>query len=233
METKIIEKQIESILFWKAEPVKISDLAKILEISVEQVSEEAAALNANLENRGIGLLNNNNELSLITAAENGPLIEKLLKEELNKELSKAALETLSIILYKGPMKRSEIDYIRGVNSQFIIRNLMIRGLVDKEQNPNDERGFFYKASADLLNFMGIKSVAEMPEYEKVRTDIDNFMNNNEEAKPEAANSEISETSKSSEISEEVDDSTETNSETDDLVGEAEINNAPENNASTN
>ena len=230
METKIIEKQIESILFWKAEPVKISDLAKILEVSVEQVNEAAAALNANLENRGIGLLNNNHELSLITAAENGPLIEKLLKEELNKELSKAALETLSIILYKGPMKRSEIDYIRGVNSQFIIRNLMIRGLVDKEQNPNDERGFFYKASADLLNFMGIKSVAEMPEYEKVRTDIDNFMNNNEEAKPETTNSEISETSKSSEISEEVDDSTETNSETDDIVGEVEINKAPENNA---
>lgn len=185
METKIIEKQIESILFWKAEPVKISDLAKILEISVEQVNEAAATLNTSLENRGIQLLNNNNELSLITSAENGPLIEKLLKEELNKELSKAALETLSIILYKGPMKRSEIDYIRGVNSQFIIRNLMIRGLVDKEQNPNDERGFFYKASADLLNFMGIKSVSEMPEYEKVRTDIDNFMNNNEEAKPEA------------------------------------------------
>ncbi len=189
MEIKTIEKQIESILFWKAEPVKISDLAKILEISEAQVNEAAQSLNTSLENRGIQLLNDNNELSLITAAENGPLIEKLLKEELNKELSKAALETLSIILYKEPMKRSEIDYIRGVNSQFIIRNLMIRGLVDKEQNPNDERGFFYKASADLLNFMGIKSVTEMPEYEKVRTDIDNFMNNNEEAKPETNNAQ--------------------------------------------
>jgi segregation and condensation protein B len=220
METKIIEKKIESILFWKAEPVKISDLAKILEISVEQVTEAAASLNSSLENRGIGLLNNNNELSLITAAENGPLIEKLLKEELNKELSKAALETLSIILYKGPMKRSEIDYIRGVNSQFIIRNLMIRGLVDKEQNPNDERGFFYKASADLLNFMGIKSVTEMPEYEKVRTDIDNFMNSNEEAKPETVNPETDV------VPEFVDDSTETNSETDDIVGE---NNSTKNN----
>ena len=224
MEIKNIEKQIESILFWKAEPVKISDLAKILEISVEQVTEAAASLNSSLENRGIGLLNNNNELSLITAAENGPLIEKLLKEELNKELSKAALETLSIILYKGPMKRSEIDYIRGVNSQFIMRNLMIRGLVDKEQNPNDERGFFYKASADLLNFMGIKSVSEMPEYEKVRTDIDTFMNNNEEAKPEIANSEIINSPEA------IDDLTETNSETDDIIGETEINNAPENNA---
>jgi segregation and condensation protein B len=228
MEIKTIEKQIESILFWKAEPVKISELAKILEISVEQVNEAAASLNSNLENRGIQLLNNNNELSLITSAENGPLIEKLLKEELNKELSKAALETLSIILYKGPMKRSEIDYIRGVNSQFIIRNLMIRGLVDKEQNPNDERGFFYKASADLLNFMGIKSVSEMPEYEKVRTDIDTFMNNNEEAKPETINPETA-NSETTAVSESADDLTETNSETDDIVGEAEINNSPENN----
>jgi segregation and condensation protein B len=184
MDIKTLEKQIESILFWKAEPVKISELAKILEVSEAQINEAAQALNISLENRGIQLLNNDKELSLITSAENGQLIEKLLKEELNKELSKAALETLSIILYKGPLKRSEIDYIRGVNSQFIIRNLMIRGLVDKEQNPNDERGFFYKASSDLLNFMGIKSVDEMPEYEKVRGDIDAFISSNEEAKPE-------------------------------------------------
>jgi len=139
---KTLEKQIESILFWKAEPIKVSELAKILEVSEDQIIGASQSLNASLENRGIQLLNNNKELSLITAAENGHLIEKLLKEELNKELSKAALETLSIILYKGPLKRSEIDYIRGVNSQFIIRNLMIRGLVDKEQNPDDERGFF-------------------------------------------------------------------------------------------
>ncbi len=182
MEIQKLEKQIESILFWKAEPVKISELAKILSVNETQIVEAANSLNSNLENRGIQLLNDGKELSLITAAENGPLIETLLKEELNKELSKAALETLSIILYKGPIKRSEIDYIRGVNSQFIMRNLMIRGLVEKEINPEDERGFYYKASNDLLNFMGIKSVAEMPEYEKVRTDIENFMNNNEEAK---------------------------------------------------
>jgi segregation and condensation protein B len=187
MEIKQIEKQIESILFWKGEPIKISELAKILEVSVEQINEAATSLNSSLQNRGIELLNNNNELSLITSAENGPLIEKLLKEELNKELSKAALETLSIILYKGPLKRSEIDYIRGVNSQFIVRNLMIRGLIDKEQNPNDERGFFYKASSDLLNFMGIKNCAEMPDYEKVRVDIDNFMSANSETSPETNN----------------------------------------------
>lgn len=184
MEIQKLEKQIESILFWKAEPVKISELAKILSVEETQIVEAANSLNSNLENRGIQLLNDSRELSLITTAENGPLIEALLKEELNKELSKAALETLSIILYKGPIKRSEIDYIRGVNSQFIMRNLMIRGLVEKEINPEDERGFYYKASNDLLNFMGIKSVSEMPEYEKVRTDIENFMNNNEEAKPE-------------------------------------------------
>lgn len=201
MDIKNLEKQIESILFWKGEPVKISDLAKILEVSEAQVNEAAQSLNSSLENRGIQLLNTNGELALITAAENGPLIEKLLKEELNKELSKAALETLSIILYKGPIKRSEIDYIRGVNSQFIIRNLMIRGLIDKEQNPNDERGFFYKASSDLLNFMGIKSTADMPEYDKVRNDIDVFMNANEESKPESI--EV--------------DNTETNSETDDVI----------------
>jgi len=180
-----LEKQIESILFWKAEPVKISELAKILEVSDADILTAAQNLSVNLENRGIQILINEKELSLVTSAENGPIIEKLLKEELNKELSKAALETLAIIIYKGPIKRSEIDYIRGVNSQFIVRNLMIRGLVEKEQNPNDERGFFYKVTNDLLNFLGIKSTAEMSEYDKVNQDIASFMQSQESEKTDA------------------------------------------------
>jgi segregation and condensation protein B len=186
MENKI-QKQIEGILFWKAEPVDTSEVAKILNVEPTEILEAAQILKEKMQNSGINLLINGNEIALITSPENGPLIENLIKDEINKDLSKAALETLSIILYKGPIKRSEIDYIRGVNSQFIIRNLLIRGLIIKEQNSQDERGFFYKASSELLNFMGISNINEMPEYQKIQEEINKFIVQNNNLQDEKTN----------------------------------------------
>ena len=84
------------------------------------------------------------------------------------------METLSIILYQGPISRSDIDYIRGVNSQFILRNLLIRGLIERIDNPNDARSFLYKVSINLLANLGINKIEELPEYEQVKKDIDLF-----------------------------------------------------------
>ena len=66
-----------------------------------------------------------------TAPQMSATVETLTKEELMKDLGKAGLETISIILYKGPISRAEIDYIRGVQSNFILRNLLVRGLIEK------------------------------------------------------------------------------------------------------
>jgi len=92
------------------------------------------------------------------------LIEYLQKEELNKELSKASLETLSIVLYKNGATRADIDYIRGVNSSFTLRALSIRGLVEKTTDPKDARRYIYKPTFDLLSYMGVKNMTELPEY---------------------------------------------------------------------
>ena len=100
------------------------------------------------------------------------LIEDLQKEELNKDLSKASLETLSIILYKNGANRAEIDYIRGVNSSFTLRALSIRGLVEKTIDPKDSRRYIYKSSFELLSFMGVKSVEELPDYGAVNSGIE-------------------------------------------------------------
>ena len=100
------------------------------------------------------------------------MIENLQKEELNKELSKASLETLSILLYKNGTTRAEIDYIRGVNSSFILRALSVRGLVEKTVDPNDNRRFVYKPSLNLLSFMGVKSIEEMPEFNDINKTIE-------------------------------------------------------------
>ena len=166
-----LESKIEGILFFKNEPVKRNKLAGILKVREEEISEAVQNLKTNLEGRGIVLVENNDEIMLGTAPELSKLIEDLQKEELNRDLSKASLETLSIILYKNGANRAEIDYIRGVNSSFTLRALSVRGLVEKIQDPKDARRFLYKPTFELLSHMGLTSVHELPEFESVNTSV--------------------------------------------------------------
>lgn len=166
-----LEQKIEAILFFKSEPVSFKKLEDILKVSKSEIKDAVSNLKTNLENRGIVLQEKNNEITLGTAPELSKLIEDLQKEELNRDLSKASLETLSIILYKNGVSRSEIDYIRGVNSSFTLRALSVRGLVEKTLDPKDNRRYIYKPSFELMSFMGIKSVAELPDYEEISDTI--------------------------------------------------------------
>ncbi|NCS98637.1 SMC-Scp complex subunit ScpB [Candidatus Parcubacteria bacterium] len=172
--------KIESLLFYQVEPMKIKKMAEILEVDEENINQSIQELEKNLENRGVKLIKNDDVISLTTSPENSDIIEKIKKEEQDKELSKAALETLSIILYRGPIKRSVIDYIRGVNSQFSLRSLLIKGLIEKEQSKDDERAFVYKPSIDLLSYMGISKIEELPEYKEVNEDINIFIESERE-----------------------------------------------------
>src|SRR5690606_13566672 len=99
-----------------------------------------------------------------------------------RDLGKAGLETLAIIMYKGKASKKEIDYIRGVNSGFIIRNLLIRGLIRREEE-SDDRSFSYSPTAELLAFMGISKVEDIPEYEAMREEMDRFISKSEEPQP--------------------------------------------------
>ncbi len=184
-----LAKQIEAILFWKGEPVKLKKLADMFSVSLEEVNEGVKNLKENLQNRGIVLIEKEDEVMLATASEFGSLIEELTKDEISKDLGKASLETLSIILYQGPIKRSEMDYIRGVNSQFILRNLLVRGLIEKITDPKDARTFVYKPSFELLAHLGVKNIEELPEYNEVRKDIESFKMANKEPEPEEVKEE--------------------------------------------
>jgi segregation and condensation protein B len=86
-------------------------------------------------------------------------------------LTKSSLETLSIVLYKNGVSRSEIDYIRGVNSSFILRNLIVRGLIEKITDPKDSRRLLYRPTFDALSFMGITSIEQLPNYSEVITQL--------------------------------------------------------------
>jgi segregation and condensation protein B len=175
-----LESHIEALLFWKGESLSIKKLAELLSKTEEEIQAGLIRLEHTLQGRGIVLVRKDNEVMLGTAPEFSSLIESLTKEELTRDLGKAGLETLSIVLYKGPIKRSGIDYIRGVNSHFILRNLLIRGLVEKIPDPLDQRSFLYKPTFELLSFMGISKIEDLPEYEKTGAEITAFAETAEE-----------------------------------------------------
>lgn len=172
MDKDIISKKIEAVLFYLSEPVDIKRLSKILEVSTEEIVEAVRQLSDLYENRGISLIIHGNEISLVTSNSVTETIDKLIQDEQKRDIGKAGIETLAIIAYKGTVSRREIEYIRGVNCQFALRNLLIRGLIEKKPSKTDERIMLYSITMDALMHLGIKSVEELPEYDKVNKEID-------------------------------------------------------------
>lgn len=169
-----LSSKIQAVLFYKAEPLSQKRLAQILKVEEGEIKTALSELREDLRGTGLTLIEWEDEVTLATSKDVSPIIETLTKEELTKDLGKAGLETLSIILYQGPLTRAEIDYVRGVNSQFILRNLLVRGLVEKVENPKDQRSFLYKPSLELISYLGISKITDLPDYDMVRKDIESF-----------------------------------------------------------
>lgn len=175
-----LESKIEGLLFYKGEDMKIAKLSEIFNASIEEINEALNRLEQSLSNRGLVLMRKDDSVFLSIHKELSSIIESIRKDEIAKDLSKAALETLSIILYKNGISRSEIDYIRGVNSSFIIRNLLVRGLVEKIADEKDTRRVGYRPTFDTLSYMGIVSIKDLPNYESVVAELEKTINQKEE-----------------------------------------------------
>jgi len=171
--------QIEALLFFKGAPMSLKELAKTLDIPESEARDALSILEEKLRNRGLQLVHKDNSVLLTTSASVSNLIEQLQRTELERDLGKAGLETLSIVLYRGPLSRSDIDYIRGVNSTYILRTLLIRGLVERIANPNDKRSHLYRPTFELLQYLGVGKVEELPEYDTVRGQIHDFASQQE------------------------------------------------------
>lgn len=172
-----LQAKLEALLFVYGEPVKLKVLSEKLEVTESEAEAALLALRAELQNdtRGLALFSSEDKYSLVTKPELSKIIQKIIKEELDSELTAASLETLAIVSYLGPCSRAEIDYIRGVNSSFILRNLAIRGLVERKQNPDRSNAFIYNISFDFLKHMGIPSVDSLPEHAKYRELVKSFL----------------------------------------------------------
>jgi len=175
-----LESKIEGLLFYKGEDVTIKKLAELLNAKEEEIKEGLDKLETSLLNRGLVLVRKDDSVVLGISSELSPVIESIRKDEISKELSKASLETLTIVLYKNGISRSEIDYIRGVNSSFILRNLLVRGLVEKIIDPKDTRKMLYRPTFDTLSYMGIASIKELPNYEQIVASLTGVINQQNE-----------------------------------------------------
>ena len=167
-----LQSAIESILFADGEPVKKSKLAKILAVKNEQVEEALKLLGEkySADDCGLSLIEKGEEIQLVTKAENAQYVEQIVKGELQETLSNAALEVVSIVAYRGPISTGEIEAIRGVNCSYTLRNLLLRGLIERSDNPRDGRGYVYSITFDFLKKLGAEGVEKLPDYDILSKD---------------------------------------------------------------
>ncbi len=160
--------RLEAFLFSYGEPLALARLTKFIGADAAAVEALITAWQKMLADdpaRGLTLIVHNSAVQLVTKPSLKNVAQAMLQDELREELSPAALETLSLIAYLGPVPRATVDYIRGVNSSFSVRNLLVRGLVERR---TAEKGNMYEyfPSFQFLKHMGFSRVEELPEYER-------------------------------------------------------------------
>jgi segregation and condensation protein B len=171
MEPGALKSTVESILFVANRPLRVKDLATMLEQQEFAVQSAIDQLRDEHLQSGIVLLENNGWYQLSTNPANSTAIKNFLNADLREKLTDATVEVLAIIAYRQPISKAEIEAIRGVNSQYSIRHLLMRGLIEKIPNPHDARGFLYETTTEFLQHLGLTSVKDLPEFDKLIKDI--------------------------------------------------------------
>ena len=167
MNDKELAQQIEALLFALGRPLGRKELAAMLGVETRAVELALAELGSQ-SGRGVVCVDDGKEVELRAAPEAAKLIERVRKEEFAREIGRAGSEALAAVLYRGPLTRSEIDFIRGVNSSQTIRTLLMRGLLRRIPNPKDERSFLYEPTTELMAQLGIAHQDELPDYAEVQ-----------------------------------------------------------------
>lgn len=164
------QSHIESILFITNHSLSLKKLATMVGADKKQVEEAVGALEAkyNQPDSGVKLQRIDDDVQLVTSGDSAKVVSEFIKEETSGELTKPSLETLTIIAYRGPIGRAELEQIRGVNCSVILRNLLIRGLVEAHE---DKKNMVttYQITFDLLRYLGLSKQSELPNYEQLHS----------------------------------------------------------------
>jgi segregation and condensation protein B len=166
--------QLEALLFVAPEPVTAAQLATALDVAPSVVERALNELDAALASRGLRLQRNAGRFQLTTAPQLAELIERFLGLEATTHLSRAALETLAIIAYQQPVTRPQIDAIRGVNSDSMMKSLLHKGLIlESGRADGPGRPILYSTTPEFLQHFGLSSILEMPPLAKADDEGEN------------------------------------------------------------
>lgn len=175
---------LEALLFASGEPVSKKRLAALLEVTPALLAQAADVLRGQLAGRGTALIETENHIELRTSADAAPFIKKLREAELARDLGKAGLETLALVLYRGSATRGEIDWVRGVNSSATVRSLLLRGLIERTEDAEDKRRPRYKPTVEALAHLGLEKAEQLPDYEELSAVLSGKEEKNAEATAE-------------------------------------------------
>lgn len=175
------QSKLQALLFIHGEPITFKKAMSVLNFEPETLKQAVLELGKSLESENSGLtlileasaekiFENKDwvskKIQLATKPELSPVLSDFIKEEIGEDLTPASLEVASIVAYLGPISRAKIEYIRGVNSVFTLRNLLMRGLVERISDSGRPNAILYQPTFDLLKHLGVNSKTDLPEYER-------------------------------------------------------------------
>lgn len=166
-----IQHHIEALLFVSSKPLSVKKLAHILDrkkVDIQNALEKLTIVYKE-RNGGVQILVNGDQVQMVTAPTVADTVASFLKDESTGELTRPSLETLSIIAYRGPITKPEIEQIRGVNCSLILRNLMMRGLIEATEDKRLMQTI-YRVSMEFLRHLGVNRVEELKEYDRLNND---------------------------------------------------------------
>jgi segregation and condensation protein B len=159
------QKIIQALLY-EGGSMKKEDLAKFLNIKKEVVEESILEIQNLLALLGLKLIRNANSLEISLSEEMTAIINKNKIEELKSELSESALQTLAVILYKQKATKPEIDFVRGVDSGRSLKNLLTRGIIERQEEKNKK---YYIPTTETLRYLNLESVQEVKDFADIST----------------------------------------------------------------
>ncbi len=164
-----LKSKLESLLLVAAKPLSLKELNFLLSVEAKEIENSLRELADEYEqgDRGLRIISQADKYQLASSPDSAEIIKKFLQNETAGELTQPSLEALTIIAYRGPVSKFDLERIRGVNCSLIIRNLMLRGLIeekfDKTRNEN-----LYSASLEFVKFLGLSRLEDLPDFEALR-----------------------------------------------------------------
>jgi segregation and condensation protein B len=163
----MLKSKVESILFVSIKPISVRELAKLCDSGKAEIEVVLEDLKGKYGSEsGINIIILDDKVQMVSSPKNKEVIEGLVKEEVYSELTQPQLEALTIIAYRSPITKMEIETIRGVNCSLILRNLLIKGLLEVEEDKIIDNNK-YRISTKFMQHLGISELEQLPDYDRL------------------------------------------------------------------